>query len=118
MSWLGIEVLPRLDSTNMKPEVMCQDCKSTVNPPTGEDHRTRYGHLLPPPSPLLKHTTTPYQDLTNILLGSEAFEHKIQYTFRDKSYLLQAFMHASYYPNQLVDCYQRLEFLGDAVLGM
>ena len=31
-------------------------------------------------------------------------------------YFLQAFSHASYYPNRLTDCYQRLEFLGDAVL--
>ena len=30
--------------------------------------------------------------------------------------LSQAFSHASYYPNRLTDCYQRLEFLGDAVL--
>ena len=30
--------------------------------------------------------------------------------------MLQAFTHASYYPNRLTDCYQRLEFLGDAVL--
>ena len=36
--------------------------------------------------------------------------------FKDRSYLLQAFAHASYYPNRLTDCYQRLEFLGDAVL--
>ena len=40
----------------------------------------------------------------------------IGYVWRDKSYLLQAFSHASYYPNRLTDCYQRLEFLGDAVL--
>lgn len=32
------------------------------------------------------------------------------------SILSQAFSHASYYPNRLTDCYQRLEFLGDAVL--
>ena len=62
----------------------------------------------------------------------------IGYVWRDKAYLLQvgvisctfvnlyctkpvvnhslqAFSHASY-PNRLTDCYQRLEFLGDAVL--
>ncbi|KOC66705.1 Endoribonuclease Dicer [Habropoda laboriosa] len=38
------------------------------------------------------------------------------YKFHDISYLLQAFTHASYQPNRLTDCYQRLEFLGDAVL--
>jgi len=40
----------------------------------------------------------------------------IGYVWRDKSYLLQAFSHASFFPNRLTDCYQRLEFLGDAVL--
>ena len=40
----------------------------------------------------------------------------IGYVWRDKAYLLQAFSHASFYPNRLTDCYQRLEFLGDAVL--
>ena len=44
------------------------------------------------------------------------------FTFAVENYLfllklfLQAFSHASYYPNRLTDCYQRLEFLGDAVL--
>nr|CAD7589801.1 unnamed protein product [Timema genevievae] len=43
-------------------------------------------------------------------------EHRIGYRFRDRSYLLQSLTHASYSPNRLTDCYQRLEFLGDAVL--
>ena len=51
------------------------------------------------------------------LQGYDKFEEAIGYTFRDKSYLLQAFTHASYSANTLTDCYQRLEFLGDAILG-
>ena len=46
----------------------------------------------------------------------EKFERKIGYQFRDKAYLVQAFTHNSFYENQVTDCYQRLEFLGDAVL--
>jgi hypothetical protein len=34
------------------------------------------------------------------------FEQMIGYVWRDKSYLLQAFSHASYLPNRLTDCYQ------------
>ena len=30
----------------------------------------------------------------------------IGYVWRDKSYLLQAFSHASFSPNRLTDCYQ------------
>lgn len=43
-------------------------------------------------------------------------ERKINYTFNDRSLLLQAFSHPSYSPNVITPCYQRLEFLGDAVL--
>jgi endoribonuclease Dicer len=50
------------------------------------------------------------------LQGYDQFEDSIGYHFRDRSYLLQAFTHASYSANTLTDCYQRLEFLGDAIL--
>ena len=42
-------------------------------------------------------------------------EKQIGYTFRDKLLLLQAFTHVSY-KNPIKGCYQRLEFLGDAIL--
>ena len=49
--------------------------------------------------------------------GLDRFEKEIlQYEFRDKSYLVQAFTHNSYFENTITDCYQRLEFLGDAIL--
>lgn len=101
MSWLGIKVLPSTVNKNCK----------------GEPFLT-YHQLLPPPSPL---EPCPFPDaeeqLDLLLSGYNEFEKKIGYTFRDRSYLLQAFTHASYYRNRLTDCYQRLEFLGDAVLG-
>ncbi|XP_069680713.1 endoribonuclease Dicer isoform X2 [Periplaneta americana] len=50
------------------------------------------------------------------LEGVDELEHRLQYKFRDRSYLLQALTHASYTPNRTTDCYQRLEFLGDAIL--
>ncbi|XP_050727390.1 endoribonuclease Dicer-like isoform X4 [Eriocheir sinensis] len=46
----------------------------------------------------------------------DKLEKKINYTFRDKSILVQAVTHSSYSQNRVTDCYQRLEFLGDAVL--
>ncbi|CAG9855440.1 unnamed protein product [Phyllotreta striolata] len=91
MAWLGIRVLPKLsDST--------------------------YGEIQLPRSPLLRHIPDPEGELARLLDGYDAFEKNIGYKFRDRSYLLQAMTHASYYPNHLTDCYQRLEFLGDAVL--
>ena len=49
--------------------------------------------------------------------GLENFEeNSIRYRFRSKLYLVEALTHASYHPNRVTPCYQRLEFLGDAVL--
>jgi ribonuclease-3 len=49
------------------------------------------------------------------------FENKIGYTFRDKALLIQAFTHSSHVNEQKINKkqdYERLEFLGDAVLEM
>lgn len=43
-------------------------------------------------------------------------ENQLGYVFKDKGYLLQALSHASFSQNRVTDCYQRLEFLGDAIL--
>lgn len=52
-----------------------------------------------------------------MLSGYDELERTLGYRFQDRCYLLQAMTHASHSPNRLTDCYQRLEFLGDAVLG-
>ena len=49
-------------------------------------------------------------------LGVEEIEKIIGYTFREKSFLLEAFTHPSYEENRLTGSYEKLEFLGDAVL--
>ena len=45
-----------------------------------------------------------------------SIEDQIKYKFKDESYLIKAFTHMSFYQNRATDCYQRLEFLGDAIL--
>lgn len=92
MSWLGIKVLPTLENSKL-------------------------GYLKPPLSPLLCNVPNQNYELAKLMDGFESFEQHLGYYFQDRSYLLQAMTHASYYPNNLTDCYQRLEFLGDAVLG-
>ena len=72
--------------------------------------------LVAPESPMKDAQPEDLGQLDRLLSGFDTFEEVIGYRFRDRSYLLQAFSHASYYPNRLTDCYQRLEFLGDAVL--
>ncbi|KAL0803167.1 hypothetical protein ABMA28_017387 [Loxostege sticticalis] len=51
-----------------------------------------------------------------MLSGYDELERTLQYRFKDRSLLLQALTHASHQKNRLTDCYQRLEFLGDAIL--
>ncbi|KAM9707756.1 endoribonuclease Dicer isoform 2-T2 [Menidia menidia] len=74
-----------------------------------------YGWLKIPPRCLLDHPQAE-RTLLHLISGFENFEKKINYTFQNKAYLLQAFTHASYHYNTITDCYQRLEFLGDAIL--
>ncbi len=47
-------------------------------------------------------------------------EEKIEYTFKDKDYLVEALTHSSYANEKHngIVCNERLEFLGDAVLGI
>uniref|UniRef100_A0A3P8WMV3 ribonuclease III n=1 Tax=Cynoglossus semilaevis TaxID=244447 RepID=A0A3P8WMV3_CYNSE len=74
-----------------------------------------YGWLKIPPRCMLSHPDAE-RTLNHLISGFENFERKINYTFQNKAYLLQAFTHASYHYNTITDCYQRLEFLGDAIL--
>lgn len=71
-----------------------------------------------PENPLIRYIPDPESELKMMLDGYDELENSIGYKFHHISYLLQAFTHASYQPNRLTDCYQRLEFLGDAVLGI
>ena len=51
----------------------------------------------------------------------QEFENKIGYTFKNKDLLIQAFTHSSQVNEQKINKkpdYERLEFLGDAVLEM
>ncbi|ELU12939.1 hypothetical protein CAPTEDRAFT_223153 [Capitella teleta] len=99
MSWLGLRVLPNVKPADKNNLAM-----------------SGFSCLPPPPSPLLTHVSNSEDVLKHLLDGYEEFEEKICYKFRDRSYLLQAFTHASYHYNTVTDCYQRLEFLGDAIL--
>ena len=45
------------------------------------------------------------------------FEEKIGYTFRDKKLLASALTHTSYANEHHTDSFERLEFLGDSILG-
>uniref|UniRef100_A0A8D8A5Y6 ribonuclease III n=1 Tax=Culex pipiens TaxID=7175 RepID=A0A8D8A5Y6_CULPI len=115
MAWLGIRVLPVCEQPfdPTAPRIPGSSALYEVN---GKQIQSIYGYWIPPRSPLLTHAPNPEKSLEHLLDGYNAFEDSLGYRFQDRSYLLQAMTHASYCPNRLTDCYQRLEFLGDAVL--
>ncbi|TRY98782.1 hypothetical protein DNTS_014438 [Danionella cerebrum] len=82
---------------------------------SGHSAELQYGTLKIPPRCMFDHPDAE-RTLNHLISGFENFEKKINYTFLNKAYLLQAFTHASYHYNTITDCYQRLEFLGDAIL--
>lgn len=74
---------------------------------------------LPPPSLLVPGSESEVLRLLKISRSSlkpEQIQSEIDWTFSDPALLLQALTHASFIKNRVTDCYQRLEFLGDAVL--
>lgn len=56
------------------------------------------------------------KEIDELLINYKHLEKSLGYKFNDRSYLLQALLHPSY-PGTRFDCYQRLEFVGDAILG-
>lgn len=91
MSWFGLQVLPK---------AKCEDGSEILV------------NLPQVPAPKINDQVK----LEELLFGYESFEACIGYKFRQPAYLIQAFTHSSYTYNTVTDCYQRLEFLGDAVL--
>lgn len=105
MDWLGLKVLPK----NLKCEIRGEKCQEKW--------------LSVPKSPLILASTEQERDSVMAKLNEiyyknqlNQFEKLLGYRFKDRAYLVQAFTHNSYYENNVTDCYQRLEFLGDAVL--
>lgn len=59
-----------------------------------------YGCLRIPPRCMFDHPDAD-KTLTHLISGFENFEEKINYRFKNKAYLLQAFTHASYHYNTI-----------------
>ncbi|KAG8449111.1 hypothetical protein GDO86_015967 [Hymenochirus boettgeri] len=122
---LGLKVLPTVNkadnttnyiNTSYKTNAFDQ-CfvKGEINPELSPCTGGEYGYLKIPPRCMFEHPDAE-KTLDHLISGFENFEKKINYQFKNKAYLLQAFTHASYHYNTITDCYQRLEFLGDAIL--
>ena len=106
MTWLGLDVFHR-DVPSSENEKLLDD-RHRKSPLESYSKYANYPTLdIPKESAkILKQQTR----------EMEAFEEQIGYTFRNKALLLEAFTHPTYYDNTITGSYQRLEFLGDAIL--
>ena len=102
MKFLGLKVLPEVD---------------------GNDHHRKAEKSKPgcytrfwPRGSNMTGANNSEDMVSRMVSGLENFENSIHYNFRSKLYLLEALTHASYHVNRVTPCYQRLEFLGDALL--
>nr|XP_022903592.1 endoribonuclease Dicer-like [Onthophagus taurus]XP_022903593.1 endoribonuclease Dicer-like [Onthophagus taurus] len=68
-----------------------------------------------PSTPILNPTTT-QKDIDFHIPQYRLLEEALGYQFKNRAYLLQAVTHSSYTINRVTGSYQRLEFLGDAIL--
>lgn len=69
----------------------------------------------PSPDPVLNKNSTK-RDILFHIPHWDMIENTLGYKFQDKAYLLQAVTHSSYVTNRITLSYERLEFLGDAIL--
>eukprot|EP00061_Rhincodon_typus_P017510 g46225.t1 len=70
-----------------------------------------YGHLQIPPRCMFDHPDAD-RTLGHLISGYENFEKRINYRFKNKAYLLQAFTHASYHYNTITGVRKSVEHLG------
>ncbi|XP_057378262.1 endoribonuclease Dicer-like [Daphnia carinata] len=100
MNWMGLKTVPNTDIMAFNPNNGFPVLSTCL------------------PSSTLDETQNEEQEhaLMHLYTGLESFEKRLRYTFKNKALLVEALTHASYLPNRITNCYQRLEFLGDAVL--
>ncbi|CAF2739925.1 unnamed protein product [Rotaria sp. Silwood2] len=94
MKWLGLDTIP-IDKQNQ-----------IIKPPS---------ILHPNLSDTTDDVISKIQEFFNNFTFDD-IEKKINYVFKNKAYLIAAFTHPSYYNNPFTQCYERLEYLGDAIL--
>lgn len=83
----------------------------------------RWLHVLPEnvdvDTLLYKLNENPVSSVVNDHIPNASdIERNIGYRFKNRAYLLQAFTHPSYISAGITESYQRLEFLGDAILDI
>ena len=105
MKFLGLKVLPEDD-----------DIDADIGEFAEKSREGCYARFWPEQA----NTSGAYQShdmVSRMVSGLENFEkNSLKYTFNSRLYLVEALTHASYQANRITPCYQRLEFLGDALL--
>ena len=101
MKFLGLKVLPEVDGNDLQAENSKSGCYTRFWP-----DQTKITAAQGKGDMVFRLTS-----------GLENFENEsISYNFQQKLHLVEALTHASYHENRVTPSYERLEFLGDALL--
>ena len=113
MKWLGVKLdMPNHMSKTSADSFETKDSKMSlliVN--SSEIFKSYFGE---PKSPSFIPTNV--DDMNRMISQTAIVQQRIGYQFKNHLLLIEALTHPSYVRNRLTNCYQRLEFLGDAIL--
>lgn len=89
MDWMGLKTVPKLRVI---------------------DFNEKNGFPVLTPMVELNSNQMESNEIARLYSGLETFEKRLGYTFKHKHLLIEALSHASYLPNRITNCYQKLNF--------
>lgn len=119
LQWLGLKLETPCKSPK-RPKIVGDEMPSMplfFNPLLLQNSSAVFtAYCSPPPPSVLQGGDNVDQGIMKMTSTCHILMEKLQWTFQDRALLLQALTHPSYIKNRITDSYQRLEFLGDAIL--
>ena len=112
MKWFGIKINDG-SSTTVPPKATSSSNHSLLLAQSDSIFSSHFGS---PPTPTLACSHKAISTRNRILSQVSSIQRKIKYSFKNELLLIEAMTHSSYNRNDITGCYQRLEFLGDAIL--
>lgn len=113
MKWLGIRIGAEQESA---PSFSSDHIKDPECPLTIACSSAVFKHHFSTNSLPREQEIEDQESLCRLIALTKSAQVKLNYPFKNHLLLIQALTHASYYNNRLTESYQRLEFLGDAIL--
>lgn len=113
MKWLGVklDMPPDISTSTAEPFEIKDSKRSLLFVNSSAIFKSYFGE---PKSPRFIPKNS--EDINRMISQTANVQQRIHYQFKNHLLLIEALTHPSYARNNITDCYQRLEFLGDAIL--